>query len=385
MALLAATPAFAADLPAYFKPPVGGEVVAGSVVEEVYGEANLPIADPPNVKQGRHFNAALRLPNADDSTHEGMWGPVRTALTAAGWTVAKYFDQNPPSATLRYQKGVDAWATITMFSKDDIRMDLIEVKPYMPTLALTPPAARPETIGPNDPFPYLKAAATLNSTDPDNGALYVMLKGDEEKTLISTQSVRKDYARIDGMSTLQFVLEYKNGLTKAGWEIVEQSQGLTQSDAVLVSHYARNGRDIWASLHFYGELAISVADISEDLAAKLAKECHLPLYGVTFEFNKAALRLESESTLQRVAAALQGNPALNVEVQGHTDNVGQDDYNLKLSQARADSVKAWLATHGVAAARLSAKGYGRNQPIADNGSDEGRAKNRRVELSAGCK
>ncbi len=384
--LLAAAPAIGAELPAYFKPPAGTEVVAESLVEEVHGEADFPLAsDTPNVKQGHHFTAAIRLPGADGSTHEGLWGPFRTALTAAGWTVANYFDQNPPSATVRYQKGVDAWASITMFAPDDIRMDLVEVKTYSPTLTLKPPAATRETIGPGDPFPYLTALSTLHATDPENGALYVMLKGDEEKTLVSTQSVRKDHEKIDGMSNLQFVLEYRNALTKAGWDIVEQSQGLHQSDAVLAAHYARGGRDIWASMHFGGELSIAVADISEDLAAKLARECHLPLYGVTFEFNKATLRPESESTLQRVAAALQGNATPNVEVQGHTDNVGADDYNLKLSQARADAVKTWLSAHGVPAPRLTAKGYGRQQPIADNGSDEGRAKNRRVELSAGCK
>ena len=237
------------------------------------------------------------------------------------------------------------------------------------------------------PFPYLTPpSGKLAGTDPEGGALYVRLKGDEEPTLVGTSSVRKDYAGLAGMSTLQFVLEYRNALTKGGWEIVEQSQGLTQSDAVLVAHYARNGRDIWASLHFNGELSVAVADVSEDLAAKLEKDCHVPLYGVTFEFNKATLRPESESTLQRVAGALQGSAALNVEVQGHTDNVGTDDYNLKLSDARAQSVKAWLAAHAIAAARMTAKGYGRNQPVADNGSDEGRARNRRVEIArSGCK
>jgi len=67
-------------------------------------------------------------------------------------------------------------------------------------------------------------------------------------------------------------------------------------------------------------------------------------------------------------------------VQGHTDNVGSDDYNLKLSDARAASVVAWLVSKGITADRLTAQGYGMRQPIADNGSDEGRAKNRRVEL-----
>jgi outer membrane protein OmpA-like peptidoglycan-associated protein len=81
----------------------------------------------------------------------------------------------------------------------------------------------------------------------------------------------------------------------------------------------------------------------------------------------------------------QRDSAIGIEVQGHTDNVGGDQYNLTLSQARADAVTTWLGGHGIAATRLSAKGYGRNQPIADNDSDEGRAKNRRVVLAkTGC-
>jgi outer membrane protein OmpA-like peptidoglycan-associated protein len=76
---------------------------------------------------------------------------------------------------------------------------------------------------------------------------------------------------------------------------------------------------------------------------------------------------------------------LKLEVQGHTDNVGGADYNQKLSEARANTVVNWLKAKGITADRLSARGYGLTKPIADNGSDEGRAKNRRVELKKqGC-
>ncbi len=72
---------------------------------------------------------------------------------------------------------------------------------------------------------------------------------------------------------------------------------------------------------------------------------------------------------------------LKLEVQGHTDNVGNDASNQTLSEARAKAVMTWLTQHGVAADRLTAKGYGKTKPVADNGSDEGRAKNRRVEIA----
>jgi OOP family OmpA-OmpF porin len=73
-------------------------------------------------------------------------------------------------------------------------------------------------------------------------------------------------------------------------------------------------------------------------------------------------------------------PELKIEVQGHTDNVGGDDYNQKLSDSRANAVVEWLRAQGIAADRLTPHGYGLKMPIADNGSDEGRAKNRRVEI-----
>ena len=154
----------------------------------------------------------------------------------------------------------------------------------------------------------------------------------------------------------------------------------------MTAHYARNGRDIWTYLHFGGtELSITVGEAG-DLAAALEKACHVPPYGITFDFNRTTLRPDSEGVLQRILGLLQRDPPLAVEVQGHTDNVGGDDYNMTLSQGRADAVKAWLVSHGIAAARITTRGYGRQQPIAPNDSDEGRAKSRRVELArAGCK
>jgi OOP family OmpA-OmpF porin len=104
------------------------------------------------------------------------------------------------------------------------------------------------------------------------------------------------------------------------------------------------------------------------------------LEGVNFETNKAELRPESRAILDRVAESLKGYPELMVEVQGHTDSRGSADLNRKLSQARAETVRDYLIANGVAASRLIAKGYGPGMPAADNTTDAGRAKNRRVEL-----
>lgn len=389
-ALLIATSAWAQQLPDYFKLPAQGSVGQGSILLEPYGEASILIgADRNDAKRGHHYFAALKLDGLPaEPSHQALWTPFKTALTAAGWTVVYFQDTNPPFGTVHYQKpGIDAWATLAMFAPDDIRMDLIEVAPNTMTLALKPPAAQPEKIGDDQPFPYLVPlpGSQVHGTDNDAGAFAVVLNKDEEPTLISEHSVEKSYTEIPGLSTLQFAVTYEEALKKAGWTIVERSQGLTQGDAVLVAHYAANGRNIWAYLHGAGPMAVKVADVGA-VPLALDKTCHLPLYGVLFDFNKATLKPESDAVLTKALGALQANASITAEVQGHTDNVGGDAANLTLSQARAEAVKAWFVAHGVPAARLTARGYGRSQPVADNDSPEGRAKNRRVELAKpGCK
>lgn len=107
----------------------------------------------------------------------------------------------------------------------------------------------------------------------------------------------------------------------------------------------------------------------------------ITLEGVTFELNSARLTPESRNILDGVAVDLKKYPRLKVELQGHTDSSGADRYNLTLSQQRANAVRTYLTEQGVPATQLLAKGYGETQPIDDNASEEGRARNRRVVMS----
>jgi OOP family OmpA-OmpF porin len=106
----------------------------------------------------------------------------------------------------------------------------------------------------------------------------------------------------------------------------------------------------------------------------------LRLDGVTFEYNSAQLTAAASTTLRQVADALKGEPGLRAEIAGHTDSRGPDEYNLKLSQDRANSVLTYLAGQGIDRTRLLARGYGEGQPVGDNASDAGRERNRRVEF-----
>jgi outer membrane protein OmpA-like peptidoglycan-associated protein len=103
--------------------------------------------------------------------------------------------------------------------------------------------------------------------------------------------------------------------------------------------------------------------------------------GVLFESGKSELLTSAEARLAQVADTLvTSSPDSTMVVEGHTDSQGNDAYNQKLSQSRADSVRSYLVSHGVASDRITAKGMGESTPVADNKSAEGRANNRRVEI-----
>jgi len=104
------------------------------------------------------------------------------------------------------------------------------------------------------------------------------------------------------------------------------------------------------------------------------------LADILFDFDKATLRRDVEFNLVKIATILNQFAEMKVLVEGHTDNIGTDEYNLGLSQRRAKAVDEFLVSQGVVASRLSWDGYGESRPVADNESDEGRQKNRRVDL-----
>ncbi|MGD8337621.1 MAG: OmpA family protein [Desulfobacterales bacterium] len=103
---------------------------------------------------------------------------------------------------------------------------------------------------------------------------------------------------------------------------------------------------------------------------------------IFFDFDKADVKPEAFYILDEAATVLADNPNVNVEIQGYTDSIGSEDYNLGLSQRRAEAVERYLEDNGVNPAQISAKGYGEANPVAPNDTKEGRAKNRRVEFRA---
>ncbi|MEP7209594.1 MAG: OmpA family protein [Alphaproteobacteria bacterium] len=399
MPAIAAPPAKSASakkasiLPDYLTFPAAMVVAPGSTPDiEAFGQADFYQAgsDDAIVKQGKHWRADLVFAGLPESiTGKDAWAKIKPGLVAGGWTIPVEYDSNPFSAMMRYDKdGKDVWGYLKIFGRDDMRLQLVEVGGGVSDFVIPPPAAKPEKIdAKKGDFPYLPPlpGSTFKSSSPDGGQFVAAMK-DGDQT-VSPASINKFYAPPAGTSNLAFVTSYSKALTKVGWTIIQQGDGSSQTDITLTAHYAKAGRNIWAYLHNgAGEYKIQVADVGQDdLAAKLAKSCHVAVYGVLYDFNKATLKPESDPTLQTILGVLKTDAALKVEIQGHTDNVGGDAYNQTLSEARAKSVVTWLTGHGVVTARLTSKGYGKTQPIATNDTDEGRAKNRRVEIAKpGC-
>lgn len=121
-------------------------------------------------------------------------------------------------------------------------------------------------------------------------------------------------------------------------------------------------------------------DEKDIVMAPIAKGSTVTINNLFFELNKAVLTPESEPELKRIVSVLNDNKTLMIEISGHTDNTGSDEFNNKLSLDRADAVKAYLLNAGIDSKRIQTKGYGKTKPKESNDTEEGRAANRRVEF-----
>lgn len=131
---------------------------------------------------------------------------------------------------------------------------------------------------------------------------------------------------------------------------------------------------------YRGYANVVLAKGAVPLYNRLATDGKIITYGITFDIGKATIKPESMTEINRIYDLMNQNADLKFEVQGHTDNTGNAALNQKLSEQRAQAIVAKLVEMGISADRLTAVGKGQSSPIADNGTDEGRAKNRRVEF-----
>jgi outer membrane protein OmpA-like peptidoglycan-associated protein len=375
-------PAAAVALPQGFTPPE--HFVLDGKASKVYDFGHEPISYPKtggggsnNIEpEGKTWSLLMNI-TPPNKTGEATDAAMRAALKAQGWTIYT------PSGTLvahRMRGTIEQWFKGAAFA-GDYRATIIEVGPPPHALTLPAPAPSPETIADTSDFPYLqkfpgstlkrtvvRAAATLDATAP----------GAKEQRA-GPPVVEKEYDLPANVSTYEFMVVYRDALTKAGWTVIRTA---ASSDALVVAHYAKQGRDIYGYLHgnVFQVADVGAANEAKKLAEALLRDGHVAIYGIYFDSDQSALRPDSETALQHIAELLKLDPTLTLEVQGHTDNTGTAARNQALSGDRAASVQTWLVAHGISAARLTAKGYGDTQPVSDNTTPDGRAKNRRVEL-----
>ncbi|HAC25296.1 MAG TPA: hypothetical protein DCE81_10300 [Cytophagales bacterium] len=136
---------------------------------------------------------------------------------------------------------------------------------------------------------------------------------------------------------------------------------------------------LFESLHF--AVGPNDPDVRQDCwLSPIASKSGTTLNNVFFETNSYALSEKSKTELSQLAQFLRDNPEIAIEIQGHTDNVGQESYNQELSLKRCQSVQHFLTDNGITSARLSARGFGASKPIAKNDSEKNRQRNRRIEI-----
>ena len=209
--------------------------------------------------------------------------------------------------------------------------------------------------------------------DKDGNALTKHLEGDFHSW---------DIGNRQGTSQIQVFRNFQTALKNAGFAI-----DYANSPADIVAHKGTTWIYIDNKGDYYYQTIITEKQMQQEVTAdasslgdEITKTGHVAVYGVHFDTGKATILPDSENILGEIAKLLQQNPDLKLRVEGHTDNQGNAAANQALSEKRAQAVVAWLTAHSVPAARLTAKGLGQTQPLADNSSEDGRAKNRRVEL-----
>lgn len=192
-------------------------------------------------------------------------------------------------------------------------------------------------------------------------------------------------------SQLQLFRNAEAALRKSGYTIVFSGRHESSNHPAVI---AQNGAQ-WIAVQTeqinefptYEQTAVLVKAMTQEMSASaqamsdaIAKSGKLDVYGITFATGQATITAASDQVLSDVLAVLAANADWRLQIQGHTDNVGDKAANMKLSAMRAAAVATWLANKGIDQARLQVQGYGDTQPVADNATEDGRARNRRVAL-----
>lgn len=337
-----------------------------------------------------------------------IWEPGNASFMAGEWG-----NIQQQIATLRMtQGGKEYWVHLGSVNEGDYyAIASVMVEPMVQEVSVnTAPVGPPSTSNnehckPHPLFTVMRGyvASQCAGSEFDAREIPIGLTGDGEAKMktIEGRYDLVEYTLEEGRNRSSALKILRNHLAAAKqqgatvvWEPGElgfhPSEWGSIQQHIATLRMTQGGREYWVHLgsvndgEYYAIASLSpeamVQEVSvQELLNQFDQQGFLRL-DVHFDTAKATIRPDSAPTLDQAAAMLQQAANVHVEVGGHTDNVGNAEANLTLSQQRAESVRAALVERGVGAERLTAKGYGDRVPVADNDSDTGRAANRRVEI-----
>jgi outer membrane protein OmpA-like peptidoglycan-associated protein len=218
----------------------------------------------------------------------------------------------------------------------------------------------------------------------------IMNKASETKTFEGEVEALKFICPAN-TSQLQILRNAEAALRKSGYTIVFSGKHQNHDMPLITAQKGAQWIQIQTAnfneFPTYEHTSVLVKEMAQEMSASaqamsdaIAKSGKLDVYGITFATGQATITPASDQVLSDVLAVLTANADWRLRIEGHTDNVGDKAANLKLSNARAAAVAAWLSGKGIDAARLSVAGLGDTQPVAANTTEDGRARNRRVVL-----
>jgi outer membrane protein OmpA-like peptidoglycan-associated protein len=207
-----------------------------------------------------------------------------------------------------------------------------------------------------------------------------------------TYSLKEDAQK---SSVIQIMRNYANAIKSMGGTVIYEGAPQNADCAeynginMVIGKAVKDGNEMWIEIASLGGddyyLTIIIKELmkqdvtARDMFEAINRDGHIALY-INFDTGKSIIRDESKPIIEQIVQMMKSNPDLKIGVEGHTDNVGTPASNKTLSEARAKSVVSAIVGQGISPDRLSPAGCGQDKPIADNNTEEGRAKNRRVEL-----
>lgn len=194
-------------------------------------------------------------------------------------------------------------------------------------------------------------------------------------------------------SAIELLKNYENAFRKTGGVLVKRHPRSGPPESAVYRVPLPKGGERWMQLDVFNDATcylLNIVDVGAmeqkiefsagEMAKTIKKDGYIALNGIQFDTGKATIKPESAPLLDEVVSLLKHDKALKLSIEGHTDNVGDKRANALLSKQRAESVVNYLTSRGIAGKRLKFVGKGDAIPVADNRSESGRAKNRRVEL-----